>query len=80
MQKYLRLVGYGILTWLIPMFVSFFFYDKNGACQINVDLFKSLMLVVGTLAGCWLLVKYFQKISGDYLRQSVIVGISWLLI
>ena len=80
MKKYLKIAGYGVITWLIPFVVSFFFYDKNGNCTINIDLFKSLMIVISGLAGCGLLVIFFRQAKDSYLQTSIAIGIIWLLI
>jgi len=80
MKKYLKIAGYGVITWLIPFVVSFFFYDKSGNCTINMDLFKSLMIVISGLAGCGLLVIFFRQIKDSYLQTGIVIGIIWLLI
>ncbi|MCL2792780.1 MAG: hypothetical protein FWD87_06790 [Spirochaetaceae bacterium] len=80
MKKYLKITAYGVLTWLIPFVVSFFFYDKNGNCLIDIDLFKSIMIVVSALAGCGLLVIFFRKTKGAYLQTGIAIGVIWLLI
>jgi len=80
MNKNVRLIWFGFLSWLIPFVFSFLFYGQDGELNISYDLFKSTMVVVGTLSGVYLLIKYFEKITGNYFRQGAIVGSSWLAI
>ena len=80
MKKYLKITGYGIITWIIPFVASLFFYDKNGNCVISIDLFKSLMIVISGLTGCVLLVIFFRKIKDSYLQTGIGIGVIWLLI
>ena len=80
MQKYLKIIGYGVLTWLIPFVISFFFYGADGNSLIDKDLFKSIMIVIGALVGCWLLVKYFRQIKKDYINEGIKVGLIWFAV
>jgi hypothetical protein len=77
MKKYLKNVLYGFLAWLIPFVASFFFYTKEGKLTIDIFLFKSIMIVVGSVSAAFLLVSYFKKIRADYLKEGIIVGLVW---
>ncbi len=80
MNKTLKIALFGFLTWLIPFVVSFFFYSKEGQPLIDIFLFKSIMIVVGSLTGASLLVLYFRGLKKDYLKEGVIVGLVWFAI
>ncbi|MEE9564749.1 MAG: hypothetical protein V3V63_03470 [Candidatus Hydrothermarchaeaceae archaeon] len=80
MNKTLKIALFGFLTWLIPFVVSFFFYSKEGQPLIDIFLFKSIMIVVGSLTGASLLVLYFRGLKKDYLKEGVIVGLAWFAI
>lgn len=77
MRKHLKIVLYGFLSWVIPFVASLLFYSKEGLL-INVFLFKSIIIVVGSISAAILLVSYFKKISRAYLKEGVIVGVVWL--
>jgi hypothetical protein len=77
MKKYLRTGIYGFLAWLIPFVTAFFFYTKEGRLTIDIFLFKSIMIVVGSVSAAFLLISYFKKISSGFLREGIIVGIVW---
>lgn len=80
MNKSLKIALFGFLTWLIPFVVSFFFYSKEGQPLIDIFLFKSIMIVVGSLTAASLLVLYFRGLKKDYLKEGVIVGLAWFAI
>ena len=71
---------FGVLTWLVPFVVAFGFYDRQGQLATSYALFKSVMIVVSSLTGCFALYKYFGQIVSDYTRQGWIVGLVWLVI
>jgi uncharacterized membrane protein YpjA len=80
MKNYLKIVLLGFLTWLVPFVVSFFFFTPERTLAIDEGLFKSIMIVVGSLTGAVLLVRYFKNVSSDYLRHGVTVGLVWLAV
>ena len=77
MKKYLRNILYGFFAWFIPFVASFFFYTREGQLTIDILLFKSIMIVVGSFSAAFLLVTYFKKINTDYFKEGFIVGLSW---
>jgi len=77
MKKFFKKVLYGFLVWLIPFVASLFFYTKEGRLSIDIFLFKSIMIVVGSISAAFLLVSYFKKINIDYLKEGMMVGIVW---
>ena len=80
MKKYLKNLLYGFLSWLIPFVSAFFFYSGQGELAIDIFLFKSIMIVVGSISAAFLLVSYFKKINGNYFKEGVVVRISWFAI
>lgn len=78
MKKYLKNILYGFISWLIPFVASLFCYTREGTLVIDERLFKSIMIVVGSISGACLLISYFKKIEGRYLREGIIVGLTWL--
>jgi uncharacterized membrane protein YpjA len=70
----------GFLSWLIPFAVSFLLVKPGGEYVVPYATFKCIITVVGTLTGCYLFFRYFKTIEGDYLRNGIIVGLSWFII
>ncbi len=80
MNKYLKNLLFGFLSWLIPFVASIFFYGREGTLTIDVFLFKSIMIVVGSISAAILLVMYFKRVSTDYLKEGIIIGLTWFAI
>ncbi|WP_292463614.1 hypothetical protein [Methanolobus sp.] len=79
-NKYLKNLGYGFLSWLIPFLTSFLFYTREGKLTIDIFLFKSIMIVVGSTTAAFLLISYFRNIGADYLKEGIILGLAWFSI
>jgi hypothetical protein len=77
MNKYFRNVLYGLIAWLVPFLVSIPFYTREGKLVIDIFLFKSIMIVVGSITAAILLVSYFKHVQVDYVKQGIIVGVIW---
>jgi hypothetical protein len=80
MKKIFKIIGFGIVIWLIPFIASFFLYSRTGTPIVNVFLVKTMMIVLGAFAGVLLLVIYFKGIEKNYLREGIMVGFTWLII
>jgi hypothetical protein len=80
MKKSLKIGLLGFLTWLIPFVISIPFFSKEGQLLIDEHLFKTIMVVVGSVFGALMLVIYFKKAIRGYFREGIIVGLAWLAI
>jgi len=78
MKKYLKMGLFGFLIWLMPFVIGFLFYSPQGQLLVDALVFKSIMVVVGSITGASLLVLYFKKITTKYLFEGVVVGLVWL--
>lgn len=80
MKKHLKNLLFGFLSWLIPFIASIFFFTKEGGLTVDIFLFKSIMIVFGSVIGAILMVLYFKNIQKDYLREGIIIGMVWFAI
>ncbi len=80
MNKYLKIVLFGFLIWLIPFIAGFPFVDQTGNFLIPETFFKSIMIVVGGLVGVTLAVTYFKEIGTDHVKEGITIGVVWLVI
>ena len=80
MNKYLKIVLFGFILWLVPFIASFFFVDAKGNFLIPETFFKSIMIVVGSLVGVLLAVRYFKDIKSDFVIEGILLGVIWLVI
>lgn len=76
-KQYGKNILYGFLAWLIPFAISVFFYSKEGKLSIDLLLFKSIMIAVGSITAAFLLVSYFKMIKTSYFKEGIIVGAIW---
>lgn len=70
----------GFLSWLIPFLVSLLFVRPGGEFIVPYATFKSMIMVVGTISGCYLFYRYFKLVESDFIINGVVVGVSWFLI
>lgn len=70
----------GFLTWLVPFLASVPFYSGNGVLLIDIALFKSLMVVTGSITAAGLMIWFFAIVKTSYTREAVITGIFWLVL
>lgn len=75
-----RNIFLGFLSWLFPFVVSFLFYKPGGELFVAYPTFKSIIMVVGVITGCYLLYQYFKNVTDDFIKHGVIVGIVWFVI
>ena len=79
-NKYLKIVLFGFILWLVPFIAGFFFVDAKGNFLIPETFFKSIMIVLGSLVGVLLAVRYFKDIKSDFVNEGVLLGVIWLVI
>ncbi|AGB01141.1 hypothetical protein [Methanoregula formicica] len=72
-----RLVG-AFLTWLVPFVCAIPFYGPSGLL-IDPQLFKSIMIVVGSITAAILIVWCFRPVESNFTHEAIVTGIVWLL-
>jgi hypothetical protein len=72
-----RLAG-GFLIWLVPFIASIPFYGSGGILLIDQMLFKSIMIVVGSITAAAVMVWYFSVVRTSYTADAVLTGVLWL--
>lgn len=77
MNKYLKIVLYGLGVWVVPFLVSFVIYPLK---QSGNPLFESLMPVVITATVVLLTLIYFKPLENHFLKEGVLIGLTWLII
>jgi len=77
MNKYVKLVGFGFLIWLIPFLASFVIFPLRNA---NRPLFESIMPIILVLTVMIISVLYFKKIEKESLKEGLIAGVLWFVL
>ncbi|PWR75151.1 hypothetical protein ACKUB1_06165 [Methanospirillum stamsii] len=80
MNRNIRIILYGIIVWLIPFLVAIPFYSPDGTIQVSDQLFKSIMIVTGSIVGAYLLIRLFSDIQEKFIQTGWIIGGIWLII
>lgn len=70
-----QILIYGFLVWLIPFVFAFLIFPIH---ESNRPLFESLMPDVITICVVFFANFYFRKLSKNFLKEGLIVGIIWL--
>jgi uncharacterized membrane protein YpjA len=73
----LKKIGYGIVLWAIPYVTSIPLLGLNQSDQL---LFKTIMIVEGSIVGAILAAAYFMGVKRDFLRDGIVVGIVWIVV
>jgi len=80
MDRNMELIVYGVLVWLIPFLVSWPLYSPKGEPLYDLQVIRSILIVVGSLVGALLALRYFRDTEKDLAREGAILGISWFVI
>ncbi len=69
----------GLISWAVPLLISFLFFDRSGQLVVPQALFKSIMIVVFGGLGAALLVAAFRR-HRPALRSGILIGCYWLFL
>lgn len=69
----------GLISWLVPLLISMPFFGADGSLQMDIFLFKSVMLLVSAVAGLILVRWSFRRHWLDPLPWGVVLGSAWLV-
>ena len=72
-----RIVGYGVVLWLVPFAISLLLF---GIHESHRALFESLITVIGVASAVAGSLLYFRKAPEAGLTPGVTVGIAWAVI
>lgn len=70
-------IFYGVLLWVLGFAIAFMIF---GIREGNRPLFESIMPVGLSLGVVFFSYQYFKRFKKDYFRQSLKLGVSWLVI
>ena len=77
MNRTIKIMGYGVIMWLIPFIISLLIYPIKTYFN---PLFESIIPVVITITAVILAVYYFNGVTAKFLREGLVSGISWFFI
>ncbi len=79
-QPITRIILYGFLVWLVPFLAAMAFFTPEGELSIDIFLFKTIMLLISTPLGLFLMAVHLRRCPDRYLQRGLFAGIVWILI
>lgn len=77
MKSYLKVGGFGFLTWLIPFVVSVLISPLRESQR---PLFESIMPVVVTVCVVFFSSLYLTRVERGFQREGLTLGLAWFTI
>lgn len=77
MNKYLKILIFGFLVWLIPFLVSFVVFPLKATMR---PLFESIMPLILTIIVIILAYYYMKNLDANFIKEGIIIGLAWFII
>ena len=77
MNKYLKILLFGFLTWLVPFAVSFVVFPFKAT---NRGLFETVMAVTVTAVAVLFAILYLRRTTNRFLRNGILIGAIWFVV
>lgn len=70
-------IFFGILLWIIPFIVSVIVFPTK---TFFAPFFETIMAVTVTLCVVIFAILYFKRVTADFIRIGIVVGVIWFAI
>jgi hypothetical protein len=77
MNKYLKIVLFGFLTWAIAFAISFVVFPFKASDR---GLFESVMAVTVAALAALFAILYLRAVKTSFLKEGVLIGGVWFLV
>lgn len=77
MNKYLKIIIFGFLMWLVPFAISFLVFPLKTSMR---PLFESIMPLILTIVVVTLSYYYMKNLDTNFVREGILIGIVWCII
>jgi uncharacterized membrane protein YpjA len=77
MNKYVRIVLFGFLTWLVAFVISILVFPLHAAQR---PFFETIMAVVVTATAVCFAILYLRQTRAGFLREGLLIGVAWFAI
>ncbi|TGK42429.1 hypothetical protein [Leptospira andrefontaineae] len=74
-----RVLSFGFLVWLVPFVVAMGFFSPERKLLVDMFTFKTVMLLVGTATGSYLLFLLSKRIQRPAFKTFLFIGAIWLI-
>ncbi len=76
MNKNVKIINYGLLTWLIPSLITVILSSFLAAINI-FEIVSAVAIAVTVILFSYL---YFKGINENFVKEGLLIGIIWLII
>ena len=76
MNKNAKIINYGLLVWLIPSLITVILGSFMAAMNI-FEIVSAAAIAVIVIIFSYL---YFKGITENFIKEGILIGISWLII
>ena len=76
MNKNAKIINYGLLVWLIPSLITIILGSFLAAMNI-FEIVSALAIAVTVIVFSYL---FFKGITENFIKEGILIGISWLII
>lgn len=77
MNKYLKIIIFGFLVWLVPFAVSFLVFPLKTSIR---PLFESIMPLILSIVVITLTYYYMKNLNVNFVKEGIVIGIAWYII
>ncbi len=72
-----KMIVLGLIVWAVPFVLGFLLFPL---IETNLMLFKTIMIISGSLIGMICIILFFKKVEVDFWKNGLILGIIWFAI
>ena len=76
MDKNAKIINYGLLVWLVPSLITVIL----GSFLVTMNIFEIVSAAAIAVIVIIFSYLYFKGITENFIKESVLIGISWLII
>ncbi len=77
MRGWVRRIGSGLILWLVPYVAAILLL---GVARVEPLTFKALEVSIATVTMAGLVVWHFRAIASRYLREAILLAITWVVL
>ena len=76
----IRIPVHALVVWLLPFIVSLGFFTPEGELRTDIFLFKTVMILVSTPLGLYLMTEHLRGQVGSLAGSGLLAGAVWMLL
>lgn len=77
---FIRMLWTALVVWAVPFALAMGFFTPDGGLRTDIFLFKTVMLLVSTPLGLFLMSYHLRRLPGNFTAGGLAAGTVWLLV